>query len=224
MPQDVSTHWNSMYDMLKFALDYWIALDAIAGKRDMKLQKYELKDAEWGIARQLQDILEVCFDSKLLYCLDNSSFSSWNMLHSFFLEQHPILQWLSPSWTILINILLQVCLTYHSQRPSVWLLLWASILSISTIQWLISQKYIELQWVRFQYYFLTTLFWLTHLLVLHPHHKLDYFKKAKWDNKWINMARQIVWNEFERSYKDCSAADLTTSNADHNSELKKVCF
>ena len=32
-----------MYDMLKFALDYQIALDAIVGERDMKLQKYELK-------------------------------------------------------------------------------------------------------------------------------------------------------------------------------------
>ena len=224
MPWDVSTRWNSMYDMLKFALDYQIALDDIVGERDMKLWKYELKDAEWDIARQLQDILEVHFHSKLLYCLDNSSFSSWNMLHSFFLEQHPILQWLSPSWTILINISLQACLTYHSQCPSVRLLLWASVLSISTIWWLISQKCIKSQWVRFQYYFLTTLFWLTCLLVLHPHHKLNYFKKAKWDNEWIDMARQIVWDEFECSYKDCSAADLTTSNADHNSESKKVCF
>ena len=65
-----------MYDMLKFALDYQIALDDIVGERDMKLWKYELKDAEWDIARQLQDILEVHFHSKLLYCLDNSSFSS----------------------------------------------------------------------------------------------------------------------------------------------------
>ena len=145
------------------------------------------------------------------------------MLHSFFLQQHPILQWLSLSWTISINIFLQARLTYHSQHPSVRLVLWASVLSISTIQWLISQKYLKSQWVRFQYYFLTTLFWLARLLVLHPCHKLDYFKKAKWDNEWINTARQIVQDEFKCSYKDCFAADLMTSNADHNSELKKVC-
>ena len=136
------------------------------GRKGYETTEIWAQGAEWDIARQLWDILEVRFHSKLLHCLDNSYFSSWNTLHSFFLEQHPILQWLSPSWTILINILLQAHLTYHSQCPSVRLLLWASILSISTIWWLISHKYIELQWVRFQYYFLATLFWLTHLLVL----------------------------------------------------------
>ena len=45
--------------MLKFAINYQIAPDAIAGKRKMKLWKYELKDLEWDIARQLWDILEV---------------------------------------------------------------------------------------------------------------------------------------------------------------------
>jgi hypothetical protein len=59
MPRDVSTRWNSTYDMLKFALDYRIALDTITGERDMKLRKYELKDAEWDIAKQLGGILEV---------------------------------------------------------------------------------------------------------------------------------------------------------------------
>jgi hypothetical protein len=71
MPRDVSTRWNSTYDMLKFALDYRVALDAITGERDMKLRKYELKDMEWNIAKQLGDILEVFFYSKLLYHLDN---------------------------------------------------------------------------------------------------------------------------------------------------------
>ena len=45
--------------MLKFTLDYRIALDAITGKRDMKLWNYELKDTEWDIAKQLGNVLEV---------------------------------------------------------------------------------------------------------------------------------------------------------------------
>lgn len=65
MPRDVSTRWNSTYDMLKFALDYRVALDAITGERDMKLWKYELKDTEWHIAGQLRDILEVSSHIKL---------------------------------------------------------------------------------------------------------------------------------------------------------------
>jgi len=71
MPWDVSTHWNSTYDMLKFALNYCIALDVITGERDMKLQKYELKDMEWHIMGQLWNILEVSSHLKLsqVYCL-----------------------------------------------------------------------------------------------------------------------------------------------------------
>jgi hypothetical protein len=39
-------------------------------------------------------------------------------------------------------------------------------------------------------------------LVLHLRHKLDYFKKAGWKEEWITAARQIVRNEFERSYAE----------------------
>jgi hypothetical protein len=48
---------------------------------------------------------------------------------------------------------------------------------------------------------------LVHLLVLHPRHKLDYFKKAGWKAEWITAARQIVRDEFERSYADSPVAD-----------------
>lgn len=40
---------------------------------------------------------------------------------------------------------------------------------------------------------------MTHL-VLHPRNKLDYFKKAGWKKAWIDTARTIVQDEFERSY------------------------
>ena len=38
------------------------------------------------------------------------------------------------------------------------------------------------------------------IAVLHPHHKLDYFKKAGWEEEWIITAKEIVRDEFERSY------------------------
>ena len=37
--------------------------------------------------------------------------------------------------------------------------------------------------------------------MLHPQHKLDYFKKAGWEEEWITKAKEIVRTEFERSYK-----------------------
>ena len=59
MPCDVSTRWNSTYDMLCFAIEYQAALDTITGERDMKLREYELTAAEWVIAIQLRDLLKV---------------------------------------------------------------------------------------------------------------------------------------------------------------------
>ena len=44
------------------------------------------------------------------------------------------------------------------------------------------------------------------ILVLHPRHKLEYFKAQKWENEWIQAARDIVREEFDRSYKE-SASD-----------------
>lgn len=36
--------------------------------------------------------------------------------------------------------------------------------------------------------------------VLHPRHKLSYFKAARWEDDWIQTAESLVRNEFERSY------------------------
>jgi hypothetical protein len=37
--------------------------------------------------------------------------------------------------------------------------------------------------------------------VLHPRHKLDYFRKADWPEEWINVAKKIVRDEYEHTYK-----------------------
>jgi hypothetical protein len=36
--------------------------------------------------------------------------------------------------------------------------------------------------------------------VLHPRHKLNYFKKAGWDDAWIETAHGIVRAEFDQTY------------------------
>ena len=40
------------------------------------------------------------------------------------------------------------------------------------------------------------------LLVLHPQHKLRYFKAAGWEDEWIDVAEQIVRDEFKCKYAD----------------------
>ncbi|KXN92375.1 hypothetical protein AN958_08094 [Leucoagaricus sp. SymC.cos] len=57
--------------------------------------------------------------------------------------------------------------------------------------------------------------------VLHPQHKLDYFHQAGWKLEWISMARSLVKETFEHSYKVFSAADESlTEDLDMHSESK----
>jgi hypothetical protein len=48
MPRDVSTRWNSTFDILYFALDYRLAIDSITSTQELNLRKYELQDDEWA--------------------------------------------------------------------------------------------------------------------------------------------------------------------------------
>ena len=69
MPRDVTTRWNSTYDMLKFAYTYSEPINKITGERSMKIRQYELKDHEWTIVEQLRDCLKVCFFFFFFYSL-----------------------------------------------------------------------------------------------------------------------------------------------------------
>ncbi|GBE82417.1 putative AC9 transposase [Sparassis crispa] len=40
-------------------------------------------------------------------------------------------------------------------------------------------------------------------MVLHPSHKLEYFKQAGWEPKWVTTAEEVVREEYERTYAQC---------------------
>ena len=61
MPRDVSTRWNSTFDMLDFAISYREAIDALTANRLLKLRRFELDNEEWEVAEQLRDTLRVWF-------------------------------------------------------------------------------------------------------------------------------------------------------------------
>jgi hypothetical protein len=59
MPRDVTTRWNSTFDMLDFAYNYCEAINTITANREMKLCSYELDEDEWIVVRDLRDVLKV---------------------------------------------------------------------------------------------------------------------------------------------------------------------
>ena len=56
-------------------------------------------------------------------------------------------------------------------------------------------------------------------LVLHPWHKLSYFKTAKWESEWIQAAKAIVHSEYERLYKPCEYNDASGDDASGDDDL-----
>ena len=59
MPCNVSTRWNSTFNMLEFAIEYWVAIDDISSSKNVGLRQYELSEEKWGIAQQLCNTLKV---------------------------------------------------------------------------------------------------------------------------------------------------------------------
>src|ERR1700726_50431 len=59
LPQDVRTRWNSTFKMLDSANEYKAAIDLLTSNRAMGMHKCELREEEFGIGEELQDVLRV---------------------------------------------------------------------------------------------------------------------------------------------------------------------
>jgi len=59
MPHDVTTQWNSTYDMLKFAYTYQEAINKLTDNRSLNLGWCRIMDEEWELVKQLWDVLKV---------------------------------------------------------------------------------------------------------------------------------------------------------------------
>ena len=71
MPCDVTTRWNSTYDMLKFAYTYREAINMLTDNCSLNLGWCRIMDEEWDLVKQLQDVLKV----SQMWCDRNSSIS-----------------------------------------------------------------------------------------------------------------------------------------------------
>ena len=127
MSHNVSTQWNSTYDMLEFAVKYRSAIDDITGNKSVNLCKYELDNEEWRIAMQLQThwrciVLRSHFGNGFTSQCSLAGARFSRMLHSFSLIQHIALQLSFLLWTILMKPSPISLLIQSLNPPSVLLL------------------------------------------------------------------------------------------------------
>ena len=73
MPRDVTTRWNSTFDMLSFAVKYRRAIEQMTSERKNDLRQYELAEEEWAIVRKLSDTLKVRVTSHFTALVDKST-------------------------------------------------------------------------------------------------------------------------------------------------------
>ena len=59
IPRDISTRWNSSFDMANFVVDYRVPIEDITDKHKLGLMAYALNDHEWDLLGQLRDMLKV---------------------------------------------------------------------------------------------------------------------------------------------------------------------
>ncbi|KAG1801225.1 uncharacterized protein BJ212DRAFT_1286670 [Suillus subaureus] len=75
-----------------------------------------------------------------------------------------------------------------------------------------------------QYYQLmdkSEVYWIA--MVLHPHHKLAYFKNTQWEDAWIGTAATLVHDEFEWSYLEVGIQENSDDIEMLNTMAHEVC-
>ena len=63
LPRDVTTRWNSTFEMLDFAFAHQKALDLMTQDQANGLREYELSGEDWIIVGQMRDGLKVGAES-----------------------------------------------------------------------------------------------------------------------------------------------------------------
>ncbi|KIM60170.1 hypothetical protein SCLCIDRAFT_124853, partial [Scleroderma citrinum Foug A] len=67
MPRDVMTQWNSLFDLLEYALKHWKAIDLVMQRRELGMRDLELSNNEWELVEQLHSILKILKDAMLFF-------------------------------------------------------------------------------------------------------------------------------------------------------------
>ena len=122
---------------------------------------------------------------------------------------HPASAPSSQPWITLTSTWQQLLKIPHTLRPSMLPLLLESKCWTNIMIRLTTPRFIGLQWVShliFNFIFDSNY----NSLVLHPCHKLHYFKKARWEDDWINTAQDIVQTDQTYAFMDIDIPETET--------------
>lgn len=220
MPRDVATRWNSTFVLLKFALEYREAIDLFTADKGNDVRQYEMDDEEWEIAEELRDVLQVSIEPSapsLIRVADLDAVSHISNPPLSQRPQHPPLcptlllshlcqvffdatQFFSRGGTPALPTVIPAMdridefLTGHSLdktlKPPV-----AAMCKLAKDT--LNRYYAKTDYSDAYRIAMSTLLpfvfhdsWLSCNLVLHPRHKAEYFKQAKWTDRRLDQDRE----------------------------------
>ncbi|KAF5359917.1 hypothetical protein D9758_013966 [Tetrapyrgos nigripes] len=182
LPRDVTTRWNSTYDMTSTSCDYRPAIDSMTADRANELRAFELSGEEWNIVGQLVKVLRILKDATEFFSRNDvpnlaAVIPAMDKIDSTF-SNFILDNKLHPAIRSAVSIAKKTLNRYYDKTDH-------------------SEVYrIAMSTSPFVICVICSL-----CIVLHPRHKLSYFEENGWEKEWIDAARDICREEYNRKYK-----------------------
>ncbi|KAL1748219.1 hypothetical protein HDZ31DRAFT_30289 [Schizophyllum fasciatum] len=183
LPRDVRTRWNSTYDMLVSALEHRDAIDKMYKRDDVvkEIEPLELSRHEWKCAEQLRDALDQATEYFSRANRPNLPFVIVAMDElDRQLSTMSINTALEPAIRAAAGLAKRTLNRYYSLTDQ------ADSYRVSMGAW---PCLCALSCAKF-------------FIVLHPRHKLEYFKRAGWASDWVAEAERITRHAYDSHYVD----------------------
>ncbi|KAF8238068.1 hypothetical protein L208DRAFT_1244315 [Tricholoma matsutake] len=178
--------------MLSFAIRYR-AIEQMTSERKNDLRQYELTEEEWVIASELSNTLKILKDATLYF-----SHASSNL---------PVV---IPAMDHIDTYFTNAIKPSSGNNPAIWA-------GMGIVKKTLNR-----------YYSLTDASETYRIamggpsFVLHPRHKLTYFKSAGWTDNWIKTAEKLVQNQFKHDYVAVNIEQEEACGSESGDSVHKV--